>query len=128
MTNCEEAMIKIISKKDGFRRCGVAHTEAPTEYPDDAFSDDQLEILMGEPMLVVEIAGVVCDPSFFSISTSTVPNGLNAKETIKLVQEASDISSLDVLGKDEERKTVLEAIEQKRAELQTKPAILDRDK
>lgn len=111
-------MIKIISKKDGFRRCGVAHTEAPTEYPDDAFSDDQLEILMGEPMLVVEVVGDV----------SVVPNGLNAKETIKLVQEASDMESLDVLGEDEDRKTVLEAIDAKRAELETKPAILDRDK
>lgn len=51
-------MIKIISKKDGFRRCGVAHTEAPTEHADDAFSDDQLETLLKEPMLSVEMVDV----------------------------------------------------------------------
>jgi len=47
-------MIRITSKRDGFRRCGVAHPAAPTEYPDDRWSDEELAILEAEPMLVVE--------------------------------------------------------------------------
>lgn len=47
-------MIRITSKQDGFRRCGVAHTAQPAEYPDDQFSEKELKILKSEPMLVVE--------------------------------------------------------------------------
>ena len=34
-------MLIITSKKDGFRRCGVAHPSTPTEHPDDAFTPEQ---------------------------------------------------------------------------------------
>ena len=47
-------MIRIRSKQDGFRRCGMAHPARPVEYPDDKFSEEELEILKAEPMLVVE--------------------------------------------------------------------------
>jgi hypothetical protein len=47
-------MIRIRSKKEGFRRCGIPHTEAPKEYPDDKFTKDQLKALRAEPMLIVE--------------------------------------------------------------------------
>jgi hypothetical protein len=49
-------MIKITAKKDGFRRCGMAHPSVPTEHPDETFSQDQLAELQAEPMLVVEVA------------------------------------------------------------------------
>lgn len=48
-------MIIITAKKDGFRRCGVAHSAKPVEYPDDAFSPEQLAELQADPMLVVEL-------------------------------------------------------------------------
>ncbi len=48
-------MIRITSKQDGFRRCGIAHTKTATEHYDDAFTPDQIEVLKEEPMLVVEI-------------------------------------------------------------------------
>lgn len=48
-------MIRITSKIDGFRRAGVAHPAAPTEYPDDEFSKEQLAALKAEPMLIVEL-------------------------------------------------------------------------
>jgi hypothetical protein len=49
-------MIRISSRKEGFRRAGIAHTVAPKEYPDNAFTSAQLEQLKAEPMLrVVEI-------------------------------------------------------------------------
>lgn len=47
-------MIRIISKKDGFRRCGIAHSSKPTDYPDDQFSKKELKRLKAEPMLVVQ--------------------------------------------------------------------------
>lgn len=47
-------MIRITSKKDGFRRCGVAHPAAPTDHPNQAFTPEQLAVLGAEPMLVVQ--------------------------------------------------------------------------
>ncbi|SPD73810.1 conserved hypothetical protein [uncultured Desulfobacterium sp.] len=47
-------MIRIISRKAGFRRCGIAHPESPTDYPNDRFSGQELERLKKEPMLIVQ--------------------------------------------------------------------------
>jgi len=46
--------IRITSKKANFRRCGVAHPAAPTDYPNDRFTKDQLAALKAEPTLVVQ--------------------------------------------------------------------------
>ena len=46
--------IRITSKKEGFRRCGVAHSQKPRTYPDDRFSKEELGRLEAEPMLIVE--------------------------------------------------------------------------
>jgi hypothetical protein len=48
-------MIRITAIADGFRRCGMAHSKTPTEHPDGAFSDEQIEKLQAEPLLAVEI-------------------------------------------------------------------------
>jgi hypothetical protein len=48
-------MIKITSKKAGFRRCGIAHPKETASYPDGRFSAGELAILKAEPMLTVEI-------------------------------------------------------------------------
>jgi 3'-phosphoadenosine 5'-phosphosulfate sulfotransferase (PAPS reductase)/FAD synthetase len=53
-------MIRITAKKDGFRRCGVAHSAKPVEYADDRFSPAELKRLAAESMLVVER---IADPS-----------------------------------------------------------------
>ncbi len=45
--------IVIVSKREGFRRCGIAHSEKPATYPKDKFTDEQLEVLKAEPMLIV---------------------------------------------------------------------------
>ncbi|OGB82021.1 MAG: hypothetical protein A2496_05305 [Burkholderiales bacterium RIFOXYC12_FULL_60_6] len=47
-------MIRIVSKKEGFRRCGVAHPKGPVEYPDGHWTEEQLAALQAEPMLVVQ--------------------------------------------------------------------------
>jgi len=48
-------MIRIRSLSEGFRRAGVAHSVAPTEYPDDRFTAAELEQLLFEPKLAVEV-------------------------------------------------------------------------
>jgi hypothetical protein len=48
-------MIRIKSKRAGFRRCGIAHSAEFVEYPDDRFSAKELAVLKAEPMLIVEI-------------------------------------------------------------------------
>jgi hypothetical protein len=47
-------MIIITAKRDGFRRCGIAHRATPIEYPDEAFTPAQLVLLRAEPMLDVQ--------------------------------------------------------------------------
>lgn len=50
-------MIRVKSRKDGFRRCGVSHAAGWVEYPSDRFTDEEIERLRAEPMLQVEITG-----------------------------------------------------------------------
>ena len=47
--------IRIVSKHDGFRRCGVAHSIAPREWNDEDFTAEELLILQAEPMLFVTV-------------------------------------------------------------------------
>ena len=48
-------MIEITSKREGFRRAGVAHSVQPTSWPDDAFTKEQLEALRVEKNLQVKV-------------------------------------------------------------------------
>ena len=47
-------MIVITSKREGFRRCGVAHAAGPTQWPDDRWTEAELDALMAEPMLTLD--------------------------------------------------------------------------
>lgn len=55
-------MIIITSKRNGFRRGGIAHPKGPVEYPDDRFTAEELEALAAEPMLVVAVQVEEKDP------------------------------------------------------------------
>ena len=67
-------MIRIKSRKAGFRRCGIAHPAEWTEYPDDRFSKKQLARLKAEPMLQVEIAaGSLASPDLESEAQRETP-------------------------------------------------------
>ena len=48
-------MIRITSKKNNFRRCGIAHPDRAVDYPDDKFTKEELDKLKAEPMLIVEV-------------------------------------------------------------------------
>ncbi|HHZ1080626.1 TPA: HI1506-related protein [Yersinia enterocolitica] len=75
--------IQITAKRDGFRRCGMAHSDKTQTYADDHFSPKVLAELKAEPMLVV----------------SHVPDGQqgNAEQSKELVQALAHIESLDEL-------------------------------
>ncbi len=51
----EERQIRIVARRDGFRRCGVAHSAAPAFHPCDRFTADELERLRADPMLIVDV-------------------------------------------------------------------------
>ena len=103
-------MIRISSRKEGFRRCGVAHPKGVVDYPDGQWTEEQLAALRAEPMLVVT-----------SITTGDAggdkPIQANAAQSIELAKAAATGEDLDKLAKGEDRKSVLAAIEKRRAEL-----------
>jgi hypothetical protein len=48
-------MIRIVSRQEGFRRAGIAHTLLPVQWPNDYFTKEQLDELKAEPMLIVDV-------------------------------------------------------------------------
>lgn len=60
--------IRIISKAEGFRRGGMAHSKTPTDHPADAFTPEQLAVLNADPMLTVEMV----EGEVFSAETGEV--------------------------------------------------------
>lgn len=49
----DEKTFTITAKRDGFRRCGMAHSTEPKIWPAGAFSEEQWQRLGNDPMLVV---------------------------------------------------------------------------
>ncbi len=72
--------IQITAKRDGFRRCGMAHSDKTQTYADDHFSPKVLAELKAEPMLVV----------------SHVPDGQqgNAEQSKELAEAKARIQAL----------------------------------
>jgi len=48
-------MLRIKSKRNNFRRCGVAHSDQWVEHPEGRFTAGEIAILKAEPMLQVEM-------------------------------------------------------------------------
>lgn len=47
--------IRIVARRDGFRRAGIAHSATPTTYDASQFTVSQLEALKDEPALIVDV-------------------------------------------------------------------------
>lgn len=47
-------MLRIMAKRDGFRRCGRAWSAKPAEVSAEEFTQEELQTLIDEPMLVIE--------------------------------------------------------------------------
>ncbi len=65
-------MIRITCKQDGLWRAGIRHARGATEYPDDAFDEGQLALLVAEPLLTVEVVDDGPQPDPFSDPEITV--------------------------------------------------------
>lgn len=48
-------IVRIQSKRDGYRRCGIAHPRLPTDHPAERFTEAMLEKLQADPVLTVEL-------------------------------------------------------------------------
>lgn len=51
--------LTITAKRDGFRRCGVVHSDTPVVWPAGSFTDEQIALLKSEPLLVVHEGSAV---------------------------------------------------------------------
>lgn len=72
-------MIRITTKREGFRRAGVAHY-GTREYPDGFFSGAALAALKAEPLLVVEEAGETAPAAEAAASEGDSPSGGKGKK------------------------------------------------
>ncbi|MFX2607062.1 HI1506-related protein [Enterobacter mori] len=98
-----EKVIDITAKRDGFRRCGIAHSEKTTTYPLGRFTAKELEQLQNEPQLVVAIRNK--DETSTSlhfqqsriIELEAVVETLSADLTAEHTKSAGLQSQLDVL-------------------------------
>ncbi|OCJ64008.1 hypothetical protein A6U96_09405 [Agrobacterium tumefaciens] len=48
-------LVRVTSKRDGFRRAGIAHSSKPVDYRPWDISPEQLEAILAEPLLTVEV-------------------------------------------------------------------------
>ncbi|MCZ7933527.1 HI1506-related protein [Agrobacterium leguminum] len=48
-------LVRVTSKRDGFRRAGIAHSSKPVDYRPWDISPEQLEAILAEPVLTVEV-------------------------------------------------------------------------
>lgn len=48
-------LVRVTSKRDGFRRGGIAHSSKPVDYRPGVLSPEQLEAILAEPLLTVEV-------------------------------------------------------------------------
>ena len=48
-------LVRVTSKRDGFRRAGIAHSSRPVDYHPSQLSPEQLEAILAEPLLTVEV-------------------------------------------------------------------------
>ncbi|WP_195481845.1 HI1506-related protein [Klebsiella oxytoca] len=94
--------ITITSKRDGFRRCGVAHRDVPVTWPDGSFTKEQIAILRAEPALVVHIGAVSGDDDKLKTALGRI------QELEAVVQQLNDDavglkSQLDEMTADRDR-------------------------
>lgn len=48
-------IVRIKSKRDGYRRCGISHPRLATDHPAERFTESMLEKLLADPVLTVEL-------------------------------------------------------------------------
>lgn len=77
-------VIVITAKRNGFRRCGVAHSDQPTTWQQGDFTDEQWEELFKEPQLFLAIyeqdTGLGLEQRHALTSSATLPEASNTAQ------------------------------------------------
>ena len=71
--------IIIKSKREGFRRCGIAHHVAEVTHPDGRFTPDEITRLQAEPMLTVKRVPIESIKDAIEIDTESLDAEIEAK-------------------------------------------------
>lgn len=79
--------ITIRSRREGFIRCGIRHTVAAKEYPNDRFSAAELDRLMADPMLVVFVTQGEDETEVFKPEDIADPAKMSFAELKKLAKD-----------------------------------------
>ena len=85
-------ILRITSKRNGFRRAGIAHPAHAVDHPADRFDEEQIAALLAEPMLVVEQVEIP-DPDDKTKSEEKTGKKPAARETKATAREGGDGSS-----------------------------------
>lgn len=85
--------ITITAKRDGFRRCGVAHRDVPVTWPDGHFTDEEIAILRAEPSLVVHTGAISGDDDKLKAALGRVQE----LETVVLQLKEDSVGLMDQL-------------------------------
>jgi Mu-like prophage FluMu N-terminal domain len=97
-------MIRITSKRHNFRRCGVPHPKGAVDYPDEQFSEKELNVLRAEPMLSVEtVAEKFTDEELVEAAKQAIADGNVLKDGRPDIRAMSDIVGEPVSAKDRNR-------------------------
>lgn len=95
-------MVRIKSKRQGFRRCGIAHPSSWVEYPDSRWSRSELARLQADPMLIVEIVEDSQDSCVGQIQDTIndspafdIPGSTEIDETASIGVHQTDIAIAD---------------------------------
>jgi hypothetical protein len=99
-------VVTIKAKRNGFRRCGVAHSDKPTTWQQGDFTSEQWEALLKEPQLIItyEIVDLdsVLEQSHELTSFVTPPQAPNTPEAAQPQAFEADAAPLgDVLANGE---------------------------
>ncbi|AZE10180.1 hypothetical protein C4K10_1890 [Pseudomonas chlororaphis subsp. aureofaciens] len=91
-------VITIKSRRNGFRRCGVAHSDQPTDYHLDDFTDEQWEALDKEPQLILTVKETDLEQRHeltpdASVSLPETPNTPQAAQPQTLEASAEPVGS-----------------------------------
>lgn len=91
-------VIVITAKRNGFRRCGVAHSDQPTTWQQGDFTDEQWEELFKEPQLFLAIygqdTGLGLEQRHALTSSATLPEASNTAQNVKSQTLEADSQNL----------------------------------
>lgn len=73
----------VTSKKEGFRRCGVAWPKGPSVFDEARFSPEEWKAIKAEPMLIVTAIGTKSEPEAPETADETPEAGLEAAASEK---------------------------------------------